>query len=72
MVDFNDVELNVGDTIFFKHGPKQSIIGKITEIKGKKTIRVSLADIIKSGPRLCLMEGSSVMVNSDEVLKIQG
>jgi len=69
MKDFNGNDLKVGDVIFFTHGSKRSIIGRISTIEGKKTIIVNNDDIIKSGPKF-VRAGYGIVVNSDDVLKI--
>ena len=70
MKDFFDNELNIGDTIFFKHKPKVMILGKIGILEGKKTIIVHNKDIIKHSERYKTLGGDGVVTKCDEVIKI--
>jgi hypothetical protein len=69
MIDFNGNKLSIGDTIFFTHRSKQSILGRISLIEGKKTITVFKDDVLKAGPKYNPNQ-SGVVVNSDDVIKI--
>jgi len=52
MKDFNDNDLETGDTVFFNHRMSQQVIGKISGTKGKKTILIEHYDVIKGSPIL--------------------
>ena len=47
MKDFNGVEINIGDEVFFVHKPSIVVIGKVSEFDGKKSFTVNYGDVIK-------------------------
>jgi len=51
MKDFNGVEINVGTKVFFMHSPSQPVIGRVSEIGGKKTFTVLYKDVIKTNKK---------------------
>ena len=77
MKDFNGTPIKVGTKVFFMHQPSQPVIGRVSEINGKKTFTVWYKDVIKvskkgqkdieeyreHNPKL---EGCGYAVNSDK------
>ena len=50
--DFNNNNLNIGDSIFFNHKMSEQVIAKISYTKSGKTLFIKSTDIIKCSNNL--------------------